>query len=63
VEPSVPAGTYFAARPANYENPPTTAKNAAAIQASDAARVFVMLIAKTVIAAISQSEAIASAHQ
>jgi hypothetical protein len=38
-------------------------KNAAAIQASDAARVFVMPIAKTVIAAISQSQAIASAHQ
>ena len=36
-------------RPAT-ENPPTTAKNAAGIQASDPARVFVMLITKTVIA-------------
>jgi hypothetical protein len=58
----IPARTYFAARPASHERPPTTAKITAAIQASEA-EWLLMLITKTTIAAISHREAIARPHQ
>jgi hypothetical protein len=59
----IPVKADFAARPASQEKPPTTAKNTAAIQASESKSLCVMIAVKIVRAAISHREAITRPNQ
>ena len=57
------ARTYFAARPAIQERPPTAAKNTTAIQASESGSLFVTMAAKIVSAANPDVIAIVRPHR